>query len=71
MIFRNQVFLMDRMLINKSFWRCKYERKKKCKARLMTYGKTLMIKNGEHTHEESYNEDLSSLKSTFVNIVSK
>lgn len=58
--------MLERKYADKTAWTCKYKEKKKCKARLLTYGRTVKLMNSIHTHPADFNGDVDSLISTVV-----
>ncbi|KAL3277339.1 hypothetical protein HHI36_012690 [Cryptolaemus montrouzieri] len=64
-------FMLERKYADKTAWTCKYKEKKKCKARLLTFGRTVKLMNSTHNHIADFNGDVESLISTFVNIEEK
>ncbi|XP_044756249.1 modifier of mdg4-like isoform X14 [Coccinella septempunctata] len=51
-----------------NFWRCSKE-SEMCKARLATFGKSMQVLNGFHTHPRTYRGDSSKSKAVIVNII--
>ncbi|XP_045468582.1 protein tramtrack, beta isoform-like isoform X13 [Harmonia axyridis] len=66
LIINRYEFMLERKYADKTAWTCKYKEKKKCKARLLTYGRTVKLMNSIHTHPADFNGDVDSLISTVV-----
>lgn len=68
MILKHYEFKIEKLQPGKTLWCCNCKEKSKCKARLITYGKNLVIKNKHHNHPPTFKGDLQDLNSQRVNI---
>lgn len=63
MVFKGYEYLIKTSCQTKTIWRCNKEFQK-CKVRVMSTGKTLIIKNTTgHNHQPTYKGDYSTLSS--------
>lgn len=60
MIVNSNEFLAERKFFNKTVWSCSFKRYK-CKARCVTYGRTLEMRHSEHNHETNFKGDYKNL----------
>lgn len=68
MIINSYEFKVEKKLHNKSIWCCLLKDRIKCKARCITYGKTLELKGSSHNHECTYKRSYQNLSSQILNI---
>lgn len=69
MILNSFEFKVERRLYNKSVWCCTLKDRLKCKARCVTYGKTLELKRIGHNHESTFKGQYEQLSSQVLNIM--
>lgn len=53
---------------SKTLWICTQESRKKCKVRLLSYGRCIKVKAVQHNHQPTYTGNYELLKSQVVNI---
>ncbi|XP_018573589.1 protein tramtrack, beta isoform isoform X10 [Anoplophora glabripennis] len=69
MIVNMYEFRVERRLSDKTFWCCTFSTKNKCRARCVTYARTLQVKHGEHNHDINFKGDYTNLSTQRLNIV--
>lgn len=69
MILDNYEFKLQQRSETKSIWRCTQADRYKCKAKFMSFGKTVRIKSSvPHTHGPTFKGDPNALHYQAVNI---
>ncbi|KAL3277338.1 hypothetical protein HHI36_012689 [Cryptolaemus montrouzieri] len=68
LILDNFEFSIEHKYAQRTTWRCKYKGRRNCRARVQTFAKTLKIMQQNHSHEPTFEGDLSNMVKTIVNI---
>ncbi|XP_072393845.1 uncharacterized protein [Diabrotica undecimpunctata] len=63
------IYKVDRIVSDRTYWRCCMHRQNNCKARITTHGFTAIL-TGSHNHEKT-SSDCSSLESRYFTIIHK
>lgn len=69
MVLYNNMFKIDKKFVNKTSWCCSSREKYKCKAKLLTEGKSLVLKNIEHNHPDNFKGSVQDLVPQIVHMV--